>query len=232
MINPLTKAKQLSVGVLLICIGLTQALWAQAPGVTSLIINDGSGTTASEAVTLTSICTGTPTEFRASEKVDFNGADWQTYTPTATFSLSAENGEKAVYFKVRNLAGQESGAVCRTVVLAKEATATELSKPGELWRGEITKAGGECWHSFTITAAQSVTVETTLGTLSDNLLALYGSDSKTLLVDKSDDQPGPELAAKLTSSLTTTGVYYVLVTGFGDATGDYGIRLTVRATHL
>lgn len=64
---------------------------------------------------------GTPTEAKISTRSDFAGATWQPYRGVTVlpnyyhqcqrYSLPAGDGEKTIYFKVRNAAGQQSEAV-------------------------------------------------------------------------------------------------------------------------
>lgn len=76
-----------------------------APSVTFFSINNGAAATASRIVTLNNSCTGSPTEYMASESSSFVGASWQTYSAAPSFTLSSGNGTKTVYFKVRNQYG-------------------------------------------------------------------------------------------------------------------------------
>ncbi len=78
----------------------------EAPEIASFAIDDGAASTALRSVLLTNTCTGTPSEFMASESADFAGASWQPYAAAPPFLLSQGNGTKTVYFKVRNAWGE------------------------------------------------------------------------------------------------------------------------------
>jgi len=80
------------------------------PVVSSFSINDGASSTTSRNVTLNNSCTGSPTQYMASESATFNGASWQTYATAPSFALSSGNGTKTVYFKVKNAAGESAPA--------------------------------------------------------------------------------------------------------------------------
>jgi formylglycine-generating enzyme required for sulfatase activity len=80
-----------------------------APSITQFRIGSGE-TTSSLTVTLNNTCEGDPTEYMASEKSDFSGANWQTYSTSPSFTLSEGNGLKTVYFKVRNSVDSSSPA--------------------------------------------------------------------------------------------------------------------------
>jgi hypothetical protein len=67
----------------------------------SFKINSGAAITASRYVFLNHALEGHPTEYRASESPDFNGARWQAYIPEPAFELSPGTGRKVVYFQVR-----------------------------------------------------------------------------------------------------------------------------------
>lgn len=87
-----------------------------AISVTFFSLNDGADTTTNPLVTLTNTCSETPTHYMASESTNFTGASWIAYSTNLTFSLSAGNGLKTVYFKVKNATG-ESAAQSDTITL-------------------------------------------------------------------------------------------------------------------
>jgi hypothetical protein len=87
------------------------------PTVTSFLIDNGAGTTASRTVTLNNTATGSPTYYMASQSSTFNGAAWKPYAAAPAFTLSLGNGTKTVYFKVKNAAGA-STVVSATITLA------------------------------------------------------------------------------------------------------------------
>ncbi|WP_041973793.1 chitobiase/beta-hexosaminidase C-terminal domain-containing protein [Geobacter sp. OR-1] len=72
----------------------------QKPIVALFSLNGGTSYTTSQQVTLNNLSIGNPTEYMASEDVNFVGATWQSYTVAPTFTLSAV-GKRTVYFKVR-----------------------------------------------------------------------------------------------------------------------------------
>lgn len=77
------------------------------PVVSTLSINGGTGTTNSRNVQLASDVTkSTPAYYMASENPAFTGAGWQLYNTNLNFNLSAGSGNKTVYFKVINSAGE------------------------------------------------------------------------------------------------------------------------------
>jgi hypothetical protein len=86
------------------------------PAVTAFTINNGADTATTRTVTLNNTCTNTPTEYMASESMDFTGGAWKAWSSAPIFTLSVTNGLKAVYFKVRN-AGGESSAVSHSITL-------------------------------------------------------------------------------------------------------------------
>ncbi|MCX7847579.1 MAG: C10 family peptidase [bacterium] len=81
-----------------------------APTVTAFSINNGAASTSTRTVSLNNTCSGSPTEYMASESSSFSGASWLPYSPAPSFTLSSGNGTKTVYFKVRNSFGTSSAA--------------------------------------------------------------------------------------------------------------------------
>ncbi len=56
------------------------------------------------SVTLDNSFSGHASQYRASERSDFRGAEWQAYEKMPDFQLSAGRGNKTVYFQVRRYA--------------------------------------------------------------------------------------------------------------------------------
>ena len=91
------------------------------PTISSFAINNGAAETTSSTVTLNNVCTGSPTQYMASESSSFTGASWLTYTTAPSLVLSSLNGPKTVYFKVKNTAG-ETGTMSDAITLNAQAT--------------------------------------------------------------------------------------------------------------
>lgn len=66
-----------------------------------LAMNKGAAVTTTPGVALDNFVKGQPTQYRASERADFKGAEWQSYAQAPAFRLSAGPGKKTVYFQVR-----------------------------------------------------------------------------------------------------------------------------------
>jgi len=88
----------------------------QPPVVTEFAINDGADTTQNRAATLNNATDNDPTHYMASESPDFSEATWQLYSTGPEFTLSSGDGEKTIYFKTKNEAG-ESNVVSDTILL-------------------------------------------------------------------------------------------------------------------
>ena len=67
----------------------------------SFLLNEGAAVTADSLVTLDSRITGQATQYRASERADFQDAKWRVYEGRPRFRLSAGAGVKTVYFQLR-----------------------------------------------------------------------------------------------------------------------------------
>lgn len=78
------------------------------------VINRGAAVTDNRGVTLDSVITGAPTQYRASEQADFGGAEWLDFKASPGFMLSAGAGRKTVYLQVRRHS-TVNGAVLETV---------------------------------------------------------------------------------------------------------------------
>jgi len=56
-------------------------------------------------------------EMMLSESADFEGATWQPFNPTPTWTFSPNSGPKTIYARVRNAAGETRGPVWDTIQL-------------------------------------------------------------------------------------------------------------------
>ena len=72
--------------------------------VESFQLNNGAAITRDASVTLDNRYSGHASQYRASERPDFRGAEWQTYDKGLRFQLSAGRGSKTVYFQLRRYA--------------------------------------------------------------------------------------------------------------------------------
>ncbi|GAB5558937.1 MAG: hypothetical protein SynsKO_05840 [Synoicihabitans sp.] len=105
-----------------------------APVLVSMEINKGALTSQSESVTLDHAKSGgAPTHYRASENSEFEGASWQTYNSTPSFTLSSGNGEKTVYLELKNDAGSSS----------KRSDTINLDVPPQNVTGTLSVIGDE-----------------------------------------------------------------------------------------
>jgi hypothetical protein len=64
-------------------------------------INNGMAVATGNRVSLNNSISGQPTHYRASERADFQGAEWMAWSAAPEFQLSAGPGKKLVYFQVR-----------------------------------------------------------------------------------------------------------------------------------
>jgi hypothetical protein len=196
---------------------------SSGPMVTSFSINSGTSSTSSRSVTLNNTCSGSPTQYMASESSSFNGASWQTYSTAPSFTLSSGNGTKTVYFKVKNSSGQESASVSDTITLSEPPVTLNIGASAT--SASISTAGENDWFSFVVTTSGTYKIETTAGTLSDNYMYLYGPGNQTTLIEEDDDD-GVGNAAMIQRSLSA-GTYYVKIRAYSSSeTGTYTIRVT------
>jgi hypothetical protein len=93
--------------------------------VESFLIDNGAGTTPGRTVTLNNTVNGLPAAYMASQSSTFTGAAWKPYSAAPSFTLSAANGQKTVYFKVKN-AGGVSAEANASIVLAQLPAVTSF----------------------------------------------------------------------------------------------------------
>ncbi len=116
------------------------------PRVNTFALDAGKTTTADRVVTLNNTCSNAPARYMASESPAFDGAEWRVYALAPTFTLSDGAGDKTVYFKVSNAAG-ESAVVSDTLAqpLAKPVvTSFALNAGGAGTRGRTVTLDSVC----------------------------------------------------------------------------------------
>lgn len=84
------------------------------PSITDFHINGGQTATPIRTVTLTYALTGNASYYRASERSDFETAEWQPLEPEVRYDLTGGSGLKTVYFQVKKFASVE-GAELRSL---------------------------------------------------------------------------------------------------------------------
>ena len=189
---------------------------AQPPSVTSMYLDSmAAASTPSRTVTLTNWCSGSPTQYMASEASNFSGAAWQTYSTGPSFTLSSNAGTKTVYFKVKN-ALLESQPKSDSIVYSPPVPLTMNAAPVT---NSISVLYEEDWYTFTAGATGAYTVVAQRGTLTAGcFVVIYepGSYRRAII--------GVQTQATFTASVT--GTYYVSVSVLnGTATGSYSIRV-------
>ena len=115
------------------------------PVATSFSINSGAAATANVVVTLNNTAANSPTDYMASESASFSGASWAAYATAPSFTLSAGVGTRAVYFKVKNGAG-ESGVVSDTIFLVPETISVA---PGTFTMGRLSGTNDDTTYGST-----------------------------------------------------------------------------------
>jgi len=130
-----------------------------------------------------------------------------------------------------------TGQILRTLHAGDQAGLWWIYPPGEQLTGSsqsgnISPTGDADWWYFTVLSSATYTVETSPGTLTDTIMALYGPNDQATLLGENDDKELGNGASKIMRTLSA-GTYYVKVRAYADnSTGTYTIRLTSDQTDL
>jgi hypothetical protein len=233
-------------------IALTAGGSGQAPQVTAFTINNGTAETTTRNVTLNNTCSGSPTQYIASESATFSGATWQTYSSAPGFTLSTGNGTKRVYIKVKNAQG-ESPSVSDTITLNEPITpvndnfssATLLSGASGTVNGNNTSATVESgepshagygpyrsvWWKITPGVPSMLTIDTH-GSGFDTVLAVYRGASLSRLTQMAandDDGSAGRNSGVTNVALDAGTTYYIAVAGYNaGAAGSIVVNWRLR----
>ena len=102
-----------------------------------------------------------------------------------------------------------------------DTSSTVASPIGGFIDGSIDTALDQDWYRVTLTAGQTYTFTTRLnGTLSDSVLTLRDA-SGTVLLENDDAVSGLYTFSEITYTATSTGTYFIAVSGFENATGTF-----------
>lgn len=99
--------------------------------VTSFKINNGEENTPNRSVILNNTVEGAASEYRASERQTFVGADWKPYSNIPKLTLSAGNGTKTVYFQVRDKLKRVSNIASDTILFNISSSPTQGISSGQ-----------------------------------------------------------------------------------------------------
>jgi hypothetical protein len=100
------------------------------------------------------------------------------------------------------------------------ATSTAVLVPSGT-AGNIETQPDSDWFRFSAIGGTTYTLQTSLGTLRDSFLELFGTDGSTRLA-QNDDIGGGNLASRIVWAAPATGTYYAKVTSYSQSyTGTY-----------
>ncbi|MBI4318450.1 MAG: pre-peptidase C-terminal domain-containing protein [Chloroflexi bacterium] len=113
------------------------------------------------------------------------------------------------------------------------AQASTVTVNGAAQTHNFHVAGDVDWVKFAATAGISYVVETSnLGTASDTIIYLYGTDGTTVIT--SDDDSGPGSGSRIEWTASSNGTYYILVRHYSNSrygsNTNYDLRVTSAGT--
>ena len=92
--------------------------------------------------------------------------------------------------------------------------------------GDIETSGDIDFFSFSADSGVTYTIETTLSSIGDTVLWLYGSSGSS--IEENDDY-GSGYASRIQWTPQSSGTYYAAVGGFDDNTGTYRLSISAAA---
>lgn len=131
-----------------------------APSGLSLVINDGAAYTTSAAVALKIAVEDADTTGYQVKIWGINGAEkeadasWQTFAATKNVNLTAGNGLKTIYIKVRDDVGNESAAASDTITLNTAVPAVTITGPD---KSKVSKVSGYNSAAFSFVSDVDIT---------------------------------------------------------------------------
>ena len=109
-------------------------------------------------------------------------------------------------------------------------SAYEVSTNGATVDASIDAAAGQSWFAFTAAEGFTYQIETVLGTLDDTVVDLVDTDQSTVLVENDDDERSADsYASYIEWTCPQDGRYFIMVKGYGRATGTFSVMVTEGA---
>jgi subtilisin family serine protease len=154
-------------------------------------------------------------------------------------SISLNTGTMAagtyeIFARVVDAAGHWSNAVSAALVVtaannggASAATALSVNVGGTV-SGALSTPGAVQWFKFQAVAGKNYILQTSLGTLPDSFLTLYGQDGRTALAQNDDIAPG-NYASRILWNAPASGTFYVAVSSYnGSYSGSYTLQVLAK----
>jgi hypothetical protein len=115
---------------------------------------------------------------------------------------------------------------------ASAGSALGITTDGASIDASVDTAAAQSWFSFHAQEGFIYQIETVIGTLDDTVVDLVGTDQSTVLAENDDDERDPySYASYIEWTCPHDGTYYVMVKGFGHATGTFSLMVTEGALH-
>ena len=196
------------------------------PVVTYFRINNDASSTTSRNVTLNNSASGNPTQYQASESSSFSNASWLTYSSTPSFALSAGNGTKTVYFRIRNSAGTISSIVSDSIQLNETTGCTgDFGEPNNSFGSAYSVSCGTTYQAkicsstdldyYRVVPSSSGTMTVTMTPPADKDYDLFIYNASQQLLKSSEFGTGTQERCDVTVSGGQT--YYIKVIGYQGA---------------
>jgi hypothetical protein len=147
--------------------------------------------------------TGSPTHMMVSENSDFSGATWILYVDPTNFTLSAGDGTKTVYYKLKDGSDTESNIVSSSTILDQTPPIIDIVSPN----------GGENWLSGTNHEIKWSASDSVSGIKDNSIVIYYSTDG---------GQTYPNI---ITSGAPNTGSFNWIVPNLDE--NDVKIKITV-----
>lgn len=191
----------------------------QAKTLQAIAINGGDGHTSSSNVSVSMPCGGdTPTHYMLSESSEFAGAEWTAFASPVTFELSAGDGTKTIYVKVKWADGTISEVKSASIVYASEQTKVVYSKKQSSTNGVTHITTGDGVVNIISSAANTNRI----------LADTAGNDSVISYYNDSSVAGGEGvLGSNPTEPATYNGAYSYEVTGVCAYYNEYNQPTTI-----
>jgi len=139
-------------------------------------------------------------------------------------------GNHVLFVQAVDNQGQASAPASAVLTLlapddhGNDAAAATPVAVGSTTAGTIETGGDRDWFAFNAVAGRSYVLRTTLDTLPDSVLSVYGRDGATLLAW--DDDGGGGYASRVTWTAPASGTYFLEVRAYSGAeTGSYALAV-------
>ena len=159
--------------------------------------------------------------------VDMATRSYRSTGPAMTVEFTSDDSIGARGFEGQYACASGAGGPPPPPQITGDATTTynTIQTDGTPFQSSIARVSEHQWFQFTAAAGNTYEIETQLGTLSDSIISLIGTDRETIILENDDGERADGMASFIEWTCPADGTYYILVRGYQRASGTFQLMV-------